>query len=420
MKGKILVWILVLLIAIGFTNRVQILSFLQSNKKEINEITMAFDTKDVSVPNAYIGNKKYNNIKFTVLDSLQSKESADVIIRDHSTDLVEGYNIYPEKLYSPFVLISEYNSVLNGNLTEVDASASGYTTVAYEQNMKVVLDALNNGGTISDIGLLDESKKKDTKLNVYIPNENSPYYEDIVKFLYISYYDTPMTEENFEERQIFINSILDKCTKVNNIVKFSQEKIKDGIVIIPEYILFLNYYDIFSNNKNMAIYPSRTNYVAYDILIKKDLSNDNLESKIIETFETNKKLYKLTYIRVQNRTYSEIKESPLSRMVEHLNMVSEDNFFLNDFNFIEKNTKKEIIPTEKTEQVKNEVENIETTQKNLQEETEKETEEEIQEETQEEKEETNDENTDIFVIRVWILLIGFIISAFVLAIYLLS
>ena len=54
MKGKILVWILVLLIAIGFTNRVQILSFLQSNKKEINEITMAFDTKDVSVPNAYI------------------------------------------------------------------------------------------------------------------------------------------------------------------------------------------------------------------------------------------------------------------------------------------------------------------------------------------------------------------------------
>jgi len=107
-------------------------------------------------------------------------------------------------------------------------------------------------------------------------------------------------------------------------------------------------------------------------------------------------------------------------MVEHLNMVSEDNFFLNDFNVLEKNTEKEIIPTEKTEQVKNEVENIETTQKNLQEETEKETEEEIQEETQEEKEETNDENTDIFVIRVWILLIGFIISAFVLAIYLLS
>ncbi len=416
MKGKILVWILVLLIAVGFTNRVQILSFLQSNKKEVNEITMAFDTKDVSVPNAYIENKKYNNIKFTVLDSLQSKESADVIIRDHSTDLVEGYDIYSEKLYSPFVLISEYNSVLNGNLTEVDTSASGYTTVAYEQNMKVVLDTLNNEGTISDIGLLDESKKKDTKLNVYIPSENSPYYEDIVKFLYISYYDTPITEENFKERQTFINSILDKCTKVNNIVKFSQEKIKDGIVIIPEYILFINYYDILSNSNNMAIYPSRTNYVSYDILIKKDLSNDNLESKIIETFETNKKLYKLTYIRVQNRKYSEIKESPLSRMIEHLNMVSEDNFFLNNFNVLEKNTEKEIIPIEKTEQIEIEVKNIETTQEDLQ----KETEEETQEETQEEKEETNDKNTDIFFIRVLILLIGFIISAFVLVIYLLS
>ena len=304
-------------------------------------------------------------------------------------------------------------------ITEVDASASGYTTVAYEQNMKVVLDTLNNDGTISDIGLLDESKKKDTKLNVYIPSENSPYYEDIVKFLYISYYDTPMTEKNFKERQTFINSILDKCTKVDNIVKFSQEKIKDGVVIIPEYILFINYSTIFSNSRNMAIYPSRTNYIAYDILIKKDLSNDNLESKIIETFETNKKLYKLTYIRVQNRTYSEIKESPLSRMVEHLNMVSEDKFFLNDFNVLEKNTEKEIIPTEKTEQVKNEVENIGNTQEDLQEEkeTEKETEEETQEETQEE---ANDKNTDIFVIGVWILLIGFTISALMLVVYLYS
>lgn len=353
LKGKIWIWALLVILCFGIKFKTPIINFF-SDLFKTDEVTLTINDEDQRIRTNFIQNDKYSDIIFTLVSN--TKNTPDVIIERSSKNTYDGYDKYSEELATPMAMFFNENILKNstGFIKSTKGSDSKYVL---QKDLKNILEGLESDKDWSEIGI----DALNGKIEITVPNENSPYYNDTIKFMLVNLYDTETNDDNIGERLSRIAKIYKKCNIVDDIISFIEQNSEyENMCIAPEiYVQQSKYFRENNDYCDLAIVYSTKEYVVkYDIFLKKELE---INDDIIRMLRNNDNFNDNIGLRSTNTTYSVDKLYNSSHFIEYINIndysdkinvSNSNNLLLNNSIFTNiENTEnnKEIISTETNE-----------------------------------------------------------------------
>lgn len=198
---------------------------------------------------------------------------------------------------------------------------SNSSRYVYQKDLKSILEGVRDGKDWSDIGITGLSGK----IDVTVPNENSPYYEDTIKYMLVNLYNTDTTDDNKDERLKEVKRIYNKCNVVDDVVSYLSNNHKyKGVCIAPEiYVKESSYFRDSSDDCNVIIaYSTKEYIVKYDVFVKNDIK---LKEDVIDILRTSKKITDNLGLRNTNATWAIDDIRNTSQFIEYVNINDQTN-----------------------------------------------------------------------------------------------
>jgi hypothetical protein len=308
LKAKVSLWTTVLIILIIASG---IISWIKTNDLSAiggKEITVSIDSKYSADITNNIADKKIGSYKVKI-----GNNNPSVIIKDTSDTVMEGYEKHANAVYSPIVLYVRNEAYDHQNGFVTISTKGGIS--ALKVDLRKILDAMLNEKTWGDIGI-NEKVAKGT-VNLVIPNERSPYWNEIESLFYITMNnDKEPTAEEREALKDTVNKLLNKCEKVYDIeetliAEVDKPSSNYKVFIGPEYLFSTMSYDEMSYSNTDAYMPAyfyKTTNIYMDVF-EKEVGNDGYAVNFVDSLQGTRKWYEHSGFRVVGVTeyYSNTK-----------------------------------------------------------------------------------------------------------------
>lgn len=263
-KSRFLIWLgLAITLILGKIAYNQIQNYDASHPT----YTIYADSRDLAI-NSKVTDLNDGKAKFQLV---KNNANPDIILMEHSNEVIEGYKKYENYLYTPMAMYALHPTD-NGSGFNVD----GY--VAYK-DFKIILEAFENELTYEDIGI---SKNLNGTVQLAIPNKSSHFYEAVKELFYVTLNDgkkpTDIERETLSTR---VDKLLAKCVEVEdvkqkliNLYNTGEKKNpKDTIYIGPESIVATGSDGIkqstnSDSSKWQIVYFNYTTIAGYDVFVK--------------------------------------------------------------------------------------------------------------------------------------------------------
>jgi len=296
-KGRIGIWISVLLCCSLITG---LIKWVPTWFQEY-ETTISIEIDKDGDFNEQISDKLFGDFKMRTRNS-----GGDIIISDKGKDF-DGYTKYENMLYSPIVMYV---------VADIYDHPDGFIKVsnnsnAFKADLYSILVGIEDGKEWKDLGVSNKIAKGPVTL--YIPNEQSGYYDDVIDLFYLTLNNGNIPSEdekaNLANR---VNNIVSKCTKVVDITQSVYDEFKNPstnhkIFIGPEFLyqrgsessMSRNYDDSFQ-----IVYLTKTITLYADMFIKDMQTEEEIDtSSFIDEIQENGKFMDVTGWRVQDSTF---------------------------------------------------------------------------------------------------------------------
>lgn len=276
-KGRIWVWSFVLVVALFITNFTGIRTWYD-NRKASENLKVYVDSSNPSFSDSF------DNIKFKRYHQIYvKKEDADMIVQRSSDEVIDGYEKYANKFYTPMVVSYSRNYEPKFLIEYEETYSKQFDLKTYLEDIEADTPATK---------YFDSSLAKKNSVTLSIPSKGSVFYDDVVKTFLITLYDTPTTEANYGERMARVEKIIDKCIAINDAYSeyFNDNASTYSLLLMPES-------EVLDYNK---AYLKTPYFLSYDLYLKND---DKLNKDIIEQINTKKKIFKNIKYRITERTY---------------------------------------------------------------------------------------------------------------------
>lgn len=266
------------------------------------ETTIMIDVEDDVNLSEFLIGQKINGFKL-----LLNTENPSMIITSENIQR-EDYVEYKDYLSSPIVLYVPahlHNSKNNGFSSFNDGGK------VYQVDLLSILEAVESGAKFETLGFQKEVVSGIATL--YIPSEQSPYYDDVIDLFYLTLNKgkTPTAEEKTQLAPR-LETILSKCVKVSDIrqaIKDEANKPSENkkLFIGPEY-LHKTCSGMFGYNGSykeyVPVYFTKTVYLKANIYIKNTENGEVSTAKwFLEKIQKKYDFMSKTGWRVANRTY---------------------------------------------------------------------------------------------------------------------
>lgn len=229
-----------------------------------------------------------NRYSFKKLQLYYTTEgNPDVIIQDASSDTIEGYTKYENKLSSTLVMYVRNSAI--GNPEGFIYTNSTESSPMYI-DLKRVLEVMENGGSWKELNINTRVVNGDVVL--YIPQKSDPWYPMVEELFYVTLNDgkTPSTNERAKLKPR-VDAIIDKCVQAASISQgiqdeYNKETRTHKVFIGPEYLFMPVGYSMSRRNQNAFIPVNIKNspIVYMDVFAKSDSKvAESFISKITET-----------------------------------------------------------------------------------------------------------------------------------------
>lgn len=269
------------------------------------------------------------NMGDLLFDYTPDTASADMIISDKDVDY-PGYTKCEDMLSTPYVLYFKARCYDSKNTLFTDLSGSSYTVhKCLECDLYNILDAMLKDKSWKDINVSKDVA--DGPVTLYIPNETTTYYDDIVDIFYYTLNNhREVTEADRERLSDDVNKILNKCVKVRYIIDtlMTSEKGNNMVAFAPEVLYFYSNndatcfaYSYADSERYKPVYIKDTKNIYFDFWVKDhgDEEVDKEYANILERMRTEPYFNKKYGFRVKSRTYT--MNNIAEEFIEILNLI---------------------------------------------------------------------------------------------------
>lgn len=297
-KGRIWIWIVVVVVCFI----IHMFSIWIPIWSHTDEMTL---TADVSTDNDLA-----EGLSNTTIDRIHCNivsDEADIVISDNDALMIEGYTKYEDALYSPIVLYACNVGSYSNGFAQVGGSYS-----CYKIDLLKIIEALEAGDkTWQDVGL--HTNVADGPVTLYIPGEASGYYDAVVELFYLTVNGGQVPDDAKKtELEPRVTAILDKCTKVNDVMQimsddYQASSVSHKIVIGPEYLYSRggNCVGSGSSNQYRIVYLLHTTYLNADIHVKNFSDADNqISERFFELMKADNYFMRKSGWRIENSTFN--------------------------------------------------------------------------------------------------------------------
>lgn len=226
-KGRLGIWILVLVIAFAATFFYTHIP-IWAEKTEVTAYVDVTEDKDFDSFLTSFKLKKHLLVKSENMNS-------DIIFSDNIEEK-EGYEKINGALYSPIVAFVSANVQ---KYPEGFVRPSSDSTIR-QVDLKSILEGVEEGLTWDKLGVNTKVVKETVILT--IPNESSEYYDDVVELFYLTLNNGKiLTDEDRENLRPRVEYILNKCNKVVSILdailsEHEKPSVNGKFFIAPEFL----------------------------------------------------------------------------------------------------------------------------------------------------------------------------------------
>lgn len=292
-KGRLGVWILTLLIAIGGPWLYgQIPAWLHTD-----DVVVSSELTNVDMLEA-MSQKKFGHFK------VQTTTATPDMVFSNKNDVRTGYECIENAVISPLVLYVP---------NKVDNYEQGFiqdeeNTYYLRTNLHTILTAIEYDATWQEIGV--HKKVLEGKVTLHIPDDNEWYYQQVVDLFYITLNGGLVpTEEKRVELQPRIDAILSQCNKCPSIAQAiadEADKPSDGnkAFIAPEY-LYLTNEGMKSDSVQwfVPIYFTKTIYLTANAYLKIGYTDIDLSHGLFHVMQSNQAFMEITGWRLKDTQF---------------------------------------------------------------------------------------------------------------------
>lgn len=292
-KGRLGIWIFVLILAIGgpwlYEN---IPVWLHTDNavvaSELNNIDML----------AEMSQQKYGHFR------VQTTTELPDIVFSASTEERTGYELIKNAVTSPLVLYV-LHTVDNYEQGFIQSDIKPYFL---RVNLHTILTAMEHNQTWADIGI--NKKVLEGSVTLHIPDENDWSYSTVEELFYLTLNkgDAP-TEERKEELKPRVDALLAKCVKCPSIAQAitdeaTQPSDQRKAFLAPEY-LYLTIKGMDSNTTSnfVPIYFTKTVHLTVNAYLKTDYTDLDISHGLWDAMKSKKDFMSDTGWRVKDSTF---------------------------------------------------------------------------------------------------------------------
>ena len=296
-KGRIWLWVIV--IAICFVAHL-LITYVPTWFSS-DDLTIQINVSTDSDLGNVLANEKVNGFKLF----LQSK-NADIIISDDDYENIEGYTKYDDCLWSPLVLYACGLSTNNEGFIKTTNNSACYKVDLYN-----ILLAMEKNADWESLGVDEDIVNG--KVTIYIPREESHYYDKVVELFYLTLNNgrTP-TETERAALKNRVEVLLNKCNKVADISQSIYEESQNPsethkVFIGPEYLFRRGSDSSMSTGYDKSfrpVYFLNTVYLTADLYVKDVEENAlNFAEKFVDKIRNKRHFMQLTGWRIEDSTF---------------------------------------------------------------------------------------------------------------------
>lgn len=292
-KGRLGVWILTLLIAIGGPWLYkQIPIWLHTD-----DVVVASELTNIDMLES-MSQKKFGHFK------VQTTTATPDMVFSNENEVRAGYECIENAVISPLVLYVP---------NEVDSHEQGFIqddehTYYLRTNLLTILTAIEEDATWQELGV--HKKVLDGKVTLYIPDDNEWYYPQVVDLFYITLNSGSVpTEEMRIELQPRVDAILSQCHKCPSITQAitdEAEKPSDGYkaFIAPEY-LYLTSEGMNSESARwfVPVYFTKTVHLTANAYLKVGYTDIDLSHGLFQVMQSNQAFMEITGWRMKDTKF---------------------------------------------------------------------------------------------------------------------
>lgn len=275
-KGRLGIWIFVLLLAIGGPWLYEhIPVWLHTDT-----VIVASELTNVDMLDA-MSSERYGKFKVNT-----TTETPDIIFSTDNTPR-DGYELVENAVISPLVLyvVNDVDDYENGFIQ--DDSNGYYLRI----NLHHILTAIEDGSTWQDIGI--NRKVLEGKVTLNIPDENDWCYPAVVELFYITLNgNQAVTEEQRTALQPRVDKLLSKCVKCPQIAQSISDEAADHsdgykAFLAPEY-LYMTCEGMGVNQSYdfVPVYLTKTTYISANAYLKTGYTDVDLSHGLFEAMKT--------------------------------------------------------------------------------------------------------------------------------------
>lgn len=293
-KGRLGIWILVLILAIGGPwLHESIPVWLHTDNavvaSELNNIDIL----------AEMSQQKYGHFK------VQTTTETPDIIFSASNEQREGYELIDNAVQSPLVLYV---------LRSIDEYEQGFLQSAdspyfYRINLHTVLTAMENNQTWGDIGIYP--KVLEGNITLHIPDEHDWSYSKVEELFYLTLNGgTAPTEERYVELKPRVDALLQKCVKCPTIAQAIADEATSPTdtkkaFLAPEY-LYTTSCGMGSNKAIhfVPVYFTKTVYLSANAYLKTGYTDIDTSHELWNAIKSKKDFMADTGWRIKDSTFN--------------------------------------------------------------------------------------------------------------------
>ena len=303
-KGKFGLWVVILVVAF-------IANWLITSIPVWTHTDDLTVMVDVSVDNdldAVLANKTLSKTNISI-----SSDNPGMIISNSDKPNYEGYTKYDNYLTSPLV------AYVCGLYSHSDGFIPvPSTSNCYKIDLYTVLKTLNAGGDWSSLGMHEDVLSG--KVKVYIPNEQSAYYDSVVELFYVTFNNGKTPSDS--ERTILteqVNKTLSNCNKIADATQTIYDEYKNPtkehkFIIAPEFLYVRGKDSSMGSGYNSSnrttnakqyrpTYFLNTVYITADVYVNNDESIGAIAQNFITTLQSDSTFMSQTGWRVKNYSF---------------------------------------------------------------------------------------------------------------------
>ena len=292
-KGRLGVWIFVLLLAIG-------------GPWLYEQIPVWFHTDDVIVSSELtnvdmldaMSNERFGHYKVYT-----TTEEPDMIFTTETTPKT-GYELVENAVFSPMVLyVTRYIDDYTNGFIQDDSNSYMYKT-----NLHTILIAMEDGSTWQDIGI--NRKVLEGKVTLCIPDENDWCYPIVTELFYITLNGGKIPDETTRTAlQPRVEKLLSKCIQCPSIAQAIADEAADPsdghkAFLAPEY-LYMTCEGMGTNSYTdfVPVALTKTLCISANAYLKTGYTDVDLSHGLLDAMRATKEFMSETGWRVKDSTF---------------------------------------------------------------------------------------------------------------------